>query len=129
MQILRAWYNVAYSMQAHGYCINPADQNCVWKSEVKCFQYFTTACVFIFPFSAQQSVANRGVYTVVSRKAVAMARTSLETGVRVTVVAINAYPSVTSLPEALLNTGNTARNNKFEIKDGIYKNGPHKDAQ
>lgn len=85
MKILRAWYNTASSMQTYEYYINPADQNCVWKSEDKCFQYFTTACVFTFPFSAQQSVANRGDYTVVR-----MARTLRETGVRVDVVAINA---------------------------------------
>lgn len=43
-------------------------------------------------------------------------------------VAINDYPSLTSLPDASLNSGNTVRSNKFEIEDGMYKNGPHEDA-
>jgi hypothetical protein len=64
---------------------------------------------------------------VVSTTAAAMARTLRGTGVRVAAVAINVYPILTSLSEASLNIVNIVRNNKFEIKDGIYKNGSHID--
>jgi hypothetical protein len=72
-------------MQARGYCIVPPDQSCGWKSEDKCCPPFTTDSKFIFFFSAQQSVANRGNYipdknTVVGRTEVGIARTLRESG-------------------------------------------------